>query len=44
VSTPLFHAHELRAGHEVVGPAIIMQDVATVVVEPVRGTRMSRTE
>lgn len=35
VSTPLYRAEELKAGHHVPGPAIIMQDVSTVVVEPV---------
>ena len=34
VVTPLFQAAALRAGHVVRGPAVIMQDVSTVVVEP----------
>lgn len=34
VATPLYQAAALKAGHVVAGPAIIMQDVSTVVVEP----------
>ena len=34
VQTPLYKAEELKAGFVVPGPAIIMQDVSTVVVDP----------
>ncbi|MCI5164469.1 MAG: 5-oxoprolinase, partial [Candidatus Electrothrix sp. AX5] len=32
--TPLYRLDELRAGHEIPGPAILIQDTATIVVEP----------
>jgi len=41
VSTPLYNAAELYAGHHIPGPAIIMQDVSTIVVEPVSGNGMN---
>jgi len=34
VQTPLYKAEKLKAGFVVLGPAIIMQDVSTVVVDP----------
>ena len=35
VKTPLYQADGLKAGYVIPGPAIIMQDVSTVVIEPV---------
>ncbi len=39
--TPVFNLADLKAGHEIPGPALIMHETATVVVEPGSTARIS---
>ncbi|MEA3332276.1 MAG: hydantoinase B/oxoprolinase family protein [Pseudomonadota bacterium] len=42
-STPVYRLEKLLAGHEISGPALIMHDTATVLIEPDAEARISRS-